>query len=142
MAYTAKQKSYVDAYADNYLRVNGLTRRDLLDSYEAQQAYNNALARYVAANPQIFDGDQIASANIIRQMDAQLDSRGFWELLATNTTADWVGLGFVIDDSLKRVEGVNPFTANPQTTMILALAAIVTVSAVIAYKVTPKIPQK
>lgn len=141
MAYTTRQKSFVDAYAANYLTVNGLTKSDLLNSYEEQQKYNNSLARYVAANPQIFDQDQIDSANVIKQLDPGLDSRTVGEFLATNTTFDWLGLGYVVDGTLDRANNINPFAAlNVDFNQVLIFAGIVTVSAVIAYKFTPKIP--
>lgn len=142
MACSARQKSFIDAYKSNYLLINGLTQGDLLESYEAQQAYNNAIARYVSANPQIFDREQIESANIIKGVDPSLDARSMAEFLSTNTTFDWLGLGYVVDDGLARANDLNPFAAlNMGFNQTLIFAGIVVISAVIAYKVTPKIPQ-
>lgn len=133
MAYTAKQKSYIDQFSRDYLAATGVTREDLRTSLARRESYNKAMGRYVAANPQIFSPDQVQTAEIIKVTPIRQ--------LGQFTFGDAADIFFT--EAGQQATRINPFSAlTPAMNQILILAAIVTVSAVIAYKVTPKIPVK
>ncbi|PXA04831.1 hypothetical protein DDZ13_06610 [Coraliomargarita sinensis] len=130
MGYTAKQKSYIAEFEANWKGHFGPSSS--WDLYK-KEAYNNALAKYISANPQIFSPEQI---DVAREVEATP-----FRDLETFKLGDAVSVFF--SEAGNQAERINPFSGINRTALwIVAGLAIVTVSAVVAYKATPKVPVK
>jgi hypothetical protein len=133
MSYTDRQKSFIDSQSGQILISLGITREDLRNSLDLREQYNKLLANSIASNPGIFSQDQVSFAEeVITNPMRTLESM---------TPADLAIVFFT--EATKQAENINPFSAfNINKTYLIAGVLIVTIGAVVAYKVTPKIPMK
>lgn len=131
MSYNALQRSYIEQYSQDYLTELGLTRESLKNSLEERERYNKSLARYIIANPQIFDPAHIQTALHVRQTPLRA-----MENFTFGAAAD-----VFFTKISQQATRINPFS-NPIFNAIVIVSAVITVSAVIAYKVSPKLPVK
>lgn len=124
MGYTTRQKSYIDQFRANWIAINRPSWTML-----EREAYNKALANYIAGNPQIFDPAQIDTAREVQKTPIRE--------LDTFSLGDAASIFF--GEAINQAQRINPFSGMNQTKLwIVAGLAIVSVSAVIAYKITPK----
>lgn len=129
MAFTAKQKSFIAEFRSEWIRINDvstdITRWDL----NTRERYNKSLARFLRNNPQIFEPEQLAGADhVLTTPIKKIDPF---------TLGDAAGVFFT--EAGNQVERINPFSeANKTLLWIVGGIAIVTVSAVVAFRVTPK----
>jgi hypothetical protein len=67
MAYTDKQKSYVDEFRKRWVTANlPQGRADPRDwTLNERERYNNALGNFIASNPQIFEREQVEFGKMV-----------------------------------------------------------------------------
>ena len=91
------------------------------------------MARAILQNSYLFDREEIERAKIQSNFYVSPEKQ--------NSISDKIGLFF--NELGKEGERINPLSSlNLGKTYLIAGVLIVTVSAVVAYKVTPKIPMK
>jgi hypothetical protein len=133
MGYTDREKSFYDSHAAEYIRKNDLPEKSLQWSVEQRAAFIRHMALVIIDSPHIFSAEQVERA--MTQIDytpAEEAATGLIEHVKT-----------FFGEAGKQADRINPFsTLNLSKTHLIVGVAIVAVSAVIAYKFTPKIPQK
>lgn len=129
MSYTAKQLSYIDQFAADWLRRNGLTRLHLRNNFSLRGAYNESLASYIVANSQIFDPAHIDTARRVQATPIrELDTFSLGERASV-----------FFGEAREQSQRLNPFSElNERAFWIIAVLTAVTASAVIAYRISPK----
>lgn len=137
MGYSTRQKSFIDEFSEDYLIAKGITRSDLSEnsSYglSLRESYNKALASHIAANPQIFETDQVAVANVVQSTPIREI-----ETLSLGSAAS-----VFFTEAGSQANRINPFSAlNLDKTFLIAGVSIVVIAAVVAYVATPRIPTK
>lgn len=130
MSYTAKQKSYVEQFRDDFITANRLPQDNRLWSLDTRNAYNAELAEYIETNPQIFEGDAIEAARqVTTARERGLETFGFTG-----------GLETFFGEFVAQGQAINPLSDQNRVkfaTSILATGGMVVLGIYLIHKYKP-----